>query len=454
MRLFDTEKTIVAISTPIGVGGISIVRMSGKNAITIADKLFSTKKGIKPSDFNNRELVLGKFNGSVAKDNCLCVVFRAPNSFTGENMVEFQCHGGVKITECILSDCIKMGVSMAENGEFSMRAFLNGKLSLSEAEGMIDLINAESESELTAGYNLMNGKLNNEINNFQKELIDILSEIEVSFDYPEEDIEYTTIPLVKEKLDELIKRIDNLLLTKKTGSVIKNGINAVIVGRPNVGKSSILNSLLNKNKAIVTDIAGTTRDVIEDAFEINGVKVNIIDTAGIRKTKDIVEKIGVDKSYEQIKIADVVLLVLDNSSELTGEDKELLDLIKDKKHIIIANKIDKPTKYNYKNLDKNMVFVSASTGENINKIKEMIFNLVIDKNLFSGEILITNTRHINALERAKKALVSAYKNIDNVTLDLVSVDIHEAYNDIGEITGNSSNEAILDSVFSKFCLGK
>lgn len=454
MRLFDTEKTIVAISTPIGVGGISIVRMSGKNAITIADKLFSTKKGINPSDFNNRELVLGKFNGSVAKDNCLCVVFRAPNSFTGENMVEFQCHGGVKITECILSDCIKMGASMAENGEFSMRAFLNGKLSLSEAEGMIDLINAESESELTAGYNLMNGKLNNEINNFQKELIDILSEIEVSFDYPEEDIEYTTIPLVKEKLDELIKRIDNLLLTKKTGSVIKNGINAVIVGRPNVGKSSILNSLLNKNKAIVTDIAGTTRDVIEDAFEINGVKVNIIDTAGIRKTKDIVEKIGVDKSYEQIKLADVVLLVLDNSSELTGEDKELLDLIKDKKHIIIANKIDKPTKYNYKNLDKNMVFVSASTGENINKIKEMIFNLVIDKNLFSGEILITNTRHINALERAKKALVSAYKNIDNVTLDLVSVDIHEAYNDIGEITGNSSNEAILDSVFSKFCLGK
>lgn len=454
MRLFDTEKTIVAISTPIGVGGISIVRMSGKNAITIADKLFSTKKGIKPSDFNNRELVLGKFNGSVAKDNCLCVVFRAPNSFTGENMVEFQCHGGVKITECILSDCIKMGASMAENGEFSMRAFLNGKLSLSEAEGMIDLINAESESELTAGYNLMNGKLNNEINNFQKELIDILSEIEVSFDYPEEDIEYTTIPLVKEKLDELIKRIDNLLLTKKTGSVIKNGINAVIVGRPNVGKSSILNSLLNKNKAIVTDIAGTTRDVIEDAFEINGVKVNIIDTAGIRKTRDIVEKIGVDKSYEQIKLADVVLLVLDNSSELTGEDKELLDLIKDKKHIIIANKIDKPTKYNYKNLDKNMVFVSASTGENINKIKEMIFNLVIDKNLFSGEILITNTRHINALERAKKALVSAYKNIDNVTLDLVSVDIHEAYNDIGEITGNSSNEAILDSVFSKFCLGK
>ena len=454
MRLFDTEKTIVAISTPIGVGGISIVRMSGKNAITIADKLFSTKKGINPSDFNNRELVLGKFNGSVAKDNCLCVVFRAPNSFTGENMVEFQCHGGVKITECILSDCIKMGASMAENGEFSMRAFLNGKLSLSEAEGMIDLINAESESELTAGYNLMNGKLNNEINNFQKELIDILSEIEVSFDYPEEDIEYTTIPLVKEKLDELIKRIDNLLLTKKTGSVIKNGINAVIVGRPNVGKSSILNSLLNKNKAIVTDIAGTTRDVIEDAFEINGVKVNIIDTAGIRKTKDIVEKIGVDKSYEQIKLADVVLLVLDNSSELTGEDKELLDLIKDKKHIIIANKIDKPTKYNYKNLDKNMVFVSASTGENINKIKEMIFNLVIDKNLFSGEILITNTRHINALERAKKALVSAYKNIDDVTLDLVSVDIHEAYNDIGEITGNSSNEAILDSVFSKFCLGK
>ena len=281
-NFLDTEKTIVAISTPIGAGGISIVRMSGKNAINIADALFRSLKGVKPSNFDSNKLVLGKFNGKFAVDKCFCVVFRAPNTFSGENMVEFQCHGGIKITELIMKDCLNCGAVIAQNGEFSMRAFINGKMSLSEAEGMIDMINAQSESEITAGYSLMSGELTKKIDFYQKEIVDILSEIEVSFDYPEEDIEYTTVPIVKKRLTILSQCLSELINTSNTGSIIKNGINAVIVGKPNVGKSSILNALLNKNKAIVTDIAGTTRDIIEDAFEINGIKVNIVDTAGYK----------------------------------------------------------------------------------------------------------------------------------------------------------------------------
>ena len=453
-KIFDTNKTIVAISTPIGAGGISIVRMSGKNSIKIADKLFLSLKGIRPSDFDSKELVLGKFKGKNALDKCFCVVFRAPNSFTGENMVEFQCHGGIKITELILKDCLNCGAVLAENGEFSMRAFINGKMSLSEAEGMIDLINAQSESEINASYSLMNGDLTKKVDLFQKELIDVLSEIEVSFDYPEEDIEYTTIPIVKKRLIDLVVNIEKLINTSETGAIIKNGINAVIVGKPNVGKSSILNALLNKNKAIVTDIAGTTRDIIEDAFEIRGVKVNIIDTAGIHDTSDKIEKIGVEKSISQLNLADIILFVIDNSQQLTQEDKLIFDKIKNKKHIVICNKVDKKSNYNYASIDENIIFVSAKNKLNIEEIKNRIYDMVIDKNIMSSNVIITSARHNECLKSAKNSLMLAINNIDNVTLDLVSIDVTDAFSALGEITGTTSNEVILDSVFSKFCLGK
>ena len=453
-NILDTEKTIAAISTPIGAGGISIVRLSGKNSINIADSLFKSLKGVKPSSFDSNKLVLGYFIGAHAKDKCFCVVFRAPNTFSGENMVEFQCHGGIKITELILKDCIQHGAEIAQNGEFSMRAFLNGKMSLSEAEGMIDVINAQSESELAAGYTLMSGQLTKKIDAYQKEIVDILSEIEVSFDYPEEDIEYTTVPIVKKRLSLLVKNIDELINTSNTGSIIRNGINAVIVGKPNVGKSSILNALINKNKAIVTNIAGTTRDIIEDAFEINGIKVNIIDTAGIHETKDKIEKIGVERSIDQLKSADIVLFVIDNTQKLTTEDNLIYEKIKNKKHIVICNKIDKKSNYNYSNIDKHVLFVSAKNATNIQQIKECIYKMVIDSNIISSNIIITSERHSECLRRARNSIVTAISNIDNVTLDLVSIDINDAFSALGEITGTTSNEVILDSVFSKFCLGK
>ena len=288
----------------------------------------------------------------------------------------------------------------------------------------------------------------------QKELVEIMGEIEVSFDYPEEDIEYVTIPMVKKRLSALIKELDKLINTSKTGSVIKNGINAVIVGKPNVGKSSILNALINKEKAIVTDIAGTTRDIIEDAFEINGIKVNIIDTAGIRETKDKVEQIGVERSLEQINSADIILFVIDNSSKLEAEDKEIYERIKFKKKIIIANKMDKKSAYDYRNLDENILFVSAKSGKNIQELKTKIYDLVLDKNIIGGGLIITNTRHNECLKKAKEALKSAVQNIEKLTLDLVSIDISEAFSNLGELTGTTSNEVVLDSIFSKFCLGK
>lgn len=453
-NILDTTKTIVAISTPIGPGGISVVRMSGENSIKIADSLFRSIKGKCPSDFKTNHLTLGYFKGKTASDKCFCVVFRSPNTFTGENLVEFQCHGGIKLTELILKDCLTAGATLAQNGEFSMRAFLNGKMSLSEAEGMIDLINAESESELVAGYSLMMGGLTKKMQGYQEELVDIMGEIEVSFDYPEEDIEYTTIPLVKKRLTKLIKNINELINTAKTGAVIKNGINAVIVGRPNVGKSSILNALINKNKAIVTEIAGTTRDIIEDAFEINGVKVNIIDTAGIHETKDRIEKIGVEKSLEQINLADIVLFVVDNSEKLTKEDKEIFERVKHKKRIVILNKIDKKSAFDYSKLDENVVFVSAKSGDNIQLLKQKIYDLVIDKKVIANNLILTNARHTECLTRAINSLQTALKNIDGVTLDLSMIDIKDAFMAIGEITGTTSNEVVLDSIFSKFCLGK
>lgn len=452
-NIFDTTKTIAAIATPIGAGGISIVRISGENAIKIADKLFISKKG-KPSSFNARELVLGKFCGKFAQDNCLCVVFRAPFSFTGDNLVEFQCHGGIKITELILKDLLNNGAVLAQNGEFSMRAFLNGKMSLSEAEGMIDLINAESESEVAAGFSLMDGTLTREVDLYQKEIIDLLSEIEVSFDYPEEDMEYTTSKLVKTRLIKLNNALSGLVNTSFTGNIIKNGINAVIVGKPNVGKSSLLNALISKEKAIVTDIAGTTRDVIEDAFSVNGVKVNIIDTAGIHSTTDKIEKIGVDKSLEQIKKADIILFVLDSSNVLSDEDAEIFKLIKNKKHITVLNKCDKKAAFKQSKMWQNIIKISAKQNKGIEELKNLIYNLVIDKNVIQNNIIITSERHNECLKRAHKAITNAINNIDNASLDLISVDLNEAFTALGEITGSTSNELILDSIFSKFCLGK
>ncbi len=446
------QETIVAISTGASSGAISIVRMSGSNAIKIADELFSTAKNKRPSSLTPRMLTLGTIKTTSFNEQAMCVVFKAPLTYTGEDLVEFQCHGGTQIANGITKECLKLGARLATNGEFTKRAFLNGKMTLSSAEGMIDMINAESDAEIRAGFKLLSGNLSKLAFDSATELTDILSEIEVSFDYPEETIEYITKANVKERLSALSSKIGEVLKTAKAGSLIKSGINVLIVGKPNVGKSSLLNFLLQKERAIVTDVAGTTRDTIEDSFLLDDVKINLIDTAGIHDTADKVEKIGVDKAKNLIKQADIVLFLVDSSREFSTEDNEIFESIQNAKYIVLKTKSDLETK-NQKTFE-NEISISTETGDGIDELKAKILELTQISSIPADSVVITNERHKDALTRAKNALDTAIENISADTLDLVSVDIKEAYNAIGEITGNTSSEEIIDAIFKKFCLGK
>ena len=445
-------KTIVAVSTGSSTGAISIVRMTGEDSIKIADEIFATKSGKKPSEFDARYLTLGTLTSENFNEQAMCVVFHAPKSYTGENMVEFQCHGGTQIAKGILRECISHGARIATNGEFTKRAFLNGKMSLSSAEGMMDMINAESDAEIRAGYELLSGNLSKLANYAQDELTDILSEIEVSFDYPEETIEYITKANVKSRLTELSNKIDEVLATSNAGKLIKSGINVLIVGKPNVGKSSLLNNLLQTEKAIVTDVAGTTRDIVEGTFLLDDIKINLIDTAGIHETTDKVEKIGVDKAKDLINQADIVLFLIDSNSNYSKEDAEIFDSIQQTKYIVIKTKTDLESK-TQKHFN-NEILISSKTGEGIEDLKKAILDLTKISNFSNSSLIITNERHKNSLEDANNAIKLAISNIDTDSLDLVSIDIKQAYSSIGEITGNTTSEDIIDAIFSKFCLGK
>lgn len=443
--------TIVAISTGSTNGAISIVRLSGEKAIEIADKLFISNKKIKPSKFTPRYLELGKITTDNFNEQAMCVIFFNPNSYTGEDLVEFQCHGGLKIAEGVIKQCIKLGARLATNGEFTKRAFINGKISLASAEGIMDMINAETDAQIRAGYELLNGSLSKIAYSAQEELTDILSEIEVSFDYPEEQIEYITKNMVSKRLKTLSEELEEILKSADTGKIISGGINVLIVGKPNVGKSSLLNALLSRERAIVTDIPGTTRDTIEDSFSINGIKVNIIDTAGIHDTTDLVEQLGVNKAKELIDRADIILFVTDSSSAETKEDQNIFNLVQGKPYIKIANKADIATS---KNTDPTVITISSKTGEGIDKLKEVIYDKFKSPSLVEGGVIITNARHAQALKNAQENIIRAIEDIEFQTLDLVSVYIKLAYSALGEITGNTTGEDIIDAIFSKFCLGK
>lgn len=447
-----TSDTIVAISTGASSGAISIVRLSGDNAISIADQIFLSMQKKKPSEFLPRFLTLGKISTANFDEQALCVVFKSPASYTGENMIEFQCHGGTQIANGVLKECLKLGARIATNGEFTKRAFLNGKMSLASAEGMMDMINAESDAEIRAGYSLLTGNLSKLATSAQEELTDVLSELEVSFDYPEETIEFITKAKIKERLNVLKNQIDEVLKTSSSGKIIKSGINILIVGRPNVGKSSLLNTLLGLERAIVTDVAGTTRDSLEESFSLGDFKVNLIDTAGIHDTDDKVEKIGVDKAKSYISSADLILFLVDSSRDYSDEDEKIFNEIRDKKYIVIKTKSDLETSVN-KKFD-NEINLSTVTKDGVEELKNKIISMMKLENFSSSSVIITNERHKNALERALESIKNAIETIDENTLDLVAVDIKDAYFEIGEITGNTTSEDIIDQIFDKFCLGK
>ncbi|MBQ4558346.1 MAG: tRNA uridine-5-carboxymethylaminomethyl(34) synthesis GTPase MnmE [Clostridia bacterium] len=450
------EDTICAISTPMGVGGISIVRMSGKDSLLLAEKIFRNSK-TKVSDFEPRKLYLGTLQTENFNEKCLMVYFKAPNSYTGEDMVEFQCHGGVKLAEGVLKELVKNGARIADGGEFTKRAFLDGKLSLDEAEGVIDVINSESDSQIRAGYNLMQGKLKSKVSEVQGKLTDCLAKLEVSMDYPEEELEEETkIDIIKELSDVKIE-LEKLLSTSSTGLSIKNGTKLVIVGKTNVGKSSLMNALLNYDRAIVTDIKGTTRDILEENFEYKGVKFILTDTAGIRESDDIVENIGINKAKKSINDADLILFVVDTSEKLTKEDEEILNLLKNKENVlVIYNKIDLDCKIDKKDIPfKNIMEISAKNEKNILELKEKIYDTIFDQNIMSAPIMLTNMRHIDIISKSRDLTNIAINTAKNdINLDLLSIDIKNIWLKIGEITGETEVEEIINTIFSKFCVGK
>ena len=445
------NKTIASISTPLGKGAISIVRISGSESLKIAQKLFKSKS----LNFNNiipRMLYYGKFKIDEGTfETCLMVYFKAPFSYTGEDVVEFQVHGGSVITSKILSVLLENGAILAENGEFSKRAFENGKISLDQAESIIDEINAESESELKASLMLIGGKLKNQVKNIQASLTETLAEIEATLDYPEEDFEQA----VKEKIFKNISSINlilqNILKDNHNSKYIKQGINIAIVGSPNVGKSSLLNSLIGQERAIVTSVAGTTRDVLNESITYKGVKLNFLDTAGIRQSDDEVEKIGIEKSKKSIDSADLVLFVLDASRAMSKHDREIETLLKGRKNVItIINKIDRERiLQDY----SNAIEISALNGQNIEKIKEYIFKMVLKEEIDYSKIMLTNERQSAILNQAYN-ISSDILQATNESMDIVAMLIKSLWNTLGKITGECENERIIDIIFSKFCLGK
>lgn len=449
------DRNIVAISTAIGNGGISIIRMSGKSVLDIADKLFHTNN-LSVKDFEPRRMYLGQFNHQDISDKCMCVYFKAPNSYTGEDLIEFHCHGGTTLTNRIFESLVDAGCEIATKGEFSKLAFLNGKLSLDEAEGIIDIINAESESELKAGYNLLQGKLKNEVSTIQDTLTELLAKIEVTLDYPEEDLEEETIERIESTLRSVQNNLDTILSTASYGKCIKDGVRILIYGKTNAGKSSLFNRLLNYDRAIVTDIKGTTRDTLEEVFVYKGHKFVLIDSAGIRESNDIVESIGINKSKAMLKSADIVLYIIDGSEELNQEDLDIAKDLNVNNTILIVNKSDLNKKANVNNLQfDNIINISTLTGENIEKLKELLLQYVTSKNVNNNAIVLTNTRHIDAIKKALNHLNQALESLHmSNNLDLVSIDIKNIWLSLGDITGNSDNEKIIDDIFSKFCVGK
>ncbi|WEV44901.1 tRNA uridine-5-carboxymethylaminomethyl(34) synthesis GTPase MnmE [Streptococcaceae bacterium ESL0687] len=448
--------TIAAISTPMGEGAIGIVRMSGSDALDIISKVF---KGNDLKQANSHTLNYGHI---VEKDRVLDEVIvglmKAPRTFTREDVVEINTHGGIAVVNEILQALLRNGARMAEPGEFTKRAFLNGRVDLSQAEAVMDVIRAKTDKAMDLAIRQLDGSLSNLINNTRQEILEVLAQVEVNIDYPEyDDVEELTSKMLREKTLEFESLLNNLLKTAKRGKILREGIKTAIIGRPNVGKSSLLNHLLQEEKAIVTDIAGTTRDVIEEYANINGVPLKLIDTAGIRETEDLVEKIGVEKSKKALEEADLVLLILNASEPLSEQDKQLLDLSQNTSRIIILNKTDLPGKIEKDQLPQDFIEISVLKDENIDKIEDKINQLFFENSGLAeyDSTYLSNTRHISLIEQALEALQAVNEGLDmGLPVDLVQVDMTRTWEILGEITGDSAPDELITALFSQFCLGK
>lgn len=459
MKEFDT---ICAIATALGEGGIAIIRVSGDKALDVVKKIFKAKNGANIKDMKSYTMKYGHiidFETEELIDEVIISYMKGPRSFTAEDTIEINCHGGVTSTNKVLETVIKAGARLAEPGEFTKRAFLNGRIDLSQAEAVMDLISAKTDLAMKSALMQSSGLLSQEINSLREYLLDVLALIEYAVDFTEDDEEVDpTIPIrVAEFLNKALDNMNILLKNADEGKIIREGLSLAIVGKPNVGKSSLLNALLRERRAIVTDIAGTTRDVIEEYINLDGIPVKIIDTAGIRETEDIVERIGVERSKEKIQEADLVLLVIDSSRKLDEEDEEIIEAVKNKNTILILNKIDLDSKFDKALINgfEHIIEVSAKEEVGIdglkNKVKEMFFDGRID----SESLIISNSRHKQALIRARENTEIAYSSVkNNEFLDLISIYVTSGLKALGEITGSELEEDLVNKIFSKFCCGK
>lgn len=448
------EDTIAAIATSMGIGAISIIRVSGKDAITIVNSIF---KGKNLKEVPSHTIHYGHIlDHEKIMDEVLVSVMRSPKTFTTEDTVEINTHGGIAITQKVLEVVLRSGARLAEPGEFTKRAFLNGRIDLLEAESVMDLIHAKSEKAMQMSINALSGKVSTKIKTFRQKIKELLASIEVTLDFPEykDNIEITNQD-IKKNVKEIEQELSCILEESKEGNRIKEGIQTLILGKPNVGKSTLLNQLLEEEKAIVTNVPGTTRDLVEGTIQIDGILLNIIDTAGIRKTDDFVERIGVEKSLNLIEKADLILFMIDNTKPISKEELELLEKIKNKNHILLANKVDLNPSKN-KETKENIIYISAESGIGIIEIKEQI------KKLFSLEKLetkdlnyLTNVRGIAIIEECLSSIQDIKVAMDqNLPIDLIEIDIKNIWNKLGEITGETYDEELLDQLFSQFCIGK
>ena len=443
------SENISAISTGLVASGVAVIRISGDSPLSIAEKMFKPMGKTAVKDFEPYKMYVGEILADGFTDFGMCVYFKGPKSFTGEDVVEFHSHGGLAITKGILKKTIALGARLATNGEFTKRAFINGKLSLSSAEGLIDMINSESVSGVKAGYYLYREKLTNEIVALQDEITDVLAQIDVDMDFPEEDLEQTSTLAVEKTLREAIQKIDGLLKTYRTGRTLKDGVKVGIVGKPNTGKSSILNALLNYDKAIVSDVAGTTRDIVEGRLDIDGVTFNFSDTAGIRESDDSIESLGVVLSKRVLDESDLIVFVLD-AGMVDDNDNQIYSLVKDKNHIVVVNKTD------ICDIKDNRadVYVSAKTGENLDELKKLIYKKSVGEGIDLNGDFLCEERHFNALSVAKEKFNFALNTIGSVSLDILAIDIKDGWDALGEISGKTATEEIINDIFSKFCVGK
>ena len=456
------DDTIAAIATAPGEGGIGIVRISGEKSLEVAQSIFKSKSGKMIKDYNTRTLIYGKIvDGEKVIDEVLVAYMKGPNSYTAEDVIEINCHGGFISVKKILELILSKGVRIADAGEFTKRAFLNGRIDLSQAEAIIDVIKSKTDMAHEVAQNQLEGSLAKKIKDLRMNVTEVLAHLEVSIDFAEEDVEEITYQTLEEKSLELRNEIKKLYDTADSGKILRDGLKTVIVGKPNVGKSSLLNSILGENRAIVTDIAGTTRDVIEEFVNIKGIPLKIVDTAGIRETEDVVEKIGVEKSRESFSTADLVIMVLDASRKLSEEDMEILESIKNKKTIVLLNKVDLEAQIELEKIKEfvssdDIIEISALKNQGIEELQDKIESMVYQGSVKnSSNLMITNSRHKDALFKAYESINDAISAIEQrMPYDFIEVDFKNIWDYLGYINGDTVREDLLDTIFANFCIGK